>query len=399
VTRNPIKDKVAVVGVGSTGFSRNAGRSRMSLGVEAAVSAIRDAGLTASDIDGVCGTNPNAAALVGALGLPEVTYFQNQVPSLGFSIIEAMNAIYSGACETVLVVHSVIRRGVLGDPIRTRSDPGGPLPVSLVPIPQPLLASEARPKMDPETAVATNGYPSWASRYCFEYQPKREYFGYVALNGRNGAVQNPLAAMREPITMDDYLTARWVFEPLCLLDCDLPVDGADAFVLTRTKRARDLPQKPVLIHAATAGIVNRGAEDQLPSLQYHGQHVVARDLREKSDIWLPDIDLYFPYDGFTFITLSWIESVGWCRPGEGGSFLEEHWNHTTGRVLINGKIPMNPHGGSLSEGATQGSGHIREAVTQLRGGAGPRQKAGVTTALLTLGGIFFNAQGLVFRVE
>jgi acetyl-CoA acetyltransferase len=109
------------------------------------------------------------------------------------------------------------------------------------------------------------------------------------------------------------------------------------------------------------------------------------------------VDVFLPYDGFSIITLGWIENTGWCPPGEAGRFLEQHWDKEGNRVLINGRVPINPHGGSLSEGATRGSGHIREAVVQLRGGAGDRQVPGARAALVTPGGFFFNSQGFVLR--
>ena len=203
--------------------------------------------------------------------------------------------------------------------------------------------------------------------------------------------------MRTPLTMSDYLAARMIREPLCLFDMDVPVDGADAFVVTTVERARKLTHTPVLVHAATAGLVGFNDEDQLPSLRRHGQHVVVERLKATSDIWIDDIDVYLPYDGFTIITLGWIENSGWCAPGHAGRFLEEHWDKDRNRVLIDGRIPINPHGGSLSEGATRGSGHLREAVVQLRGEAGERQVPGARTALVTPGGFFFNSQGFILR--
>ena len=98
--------------------------------------------------------------------------------------------------------------------------------------------------------------------------------------------------------MDDYLAARMIRWPLCLLDMDVPVDGADAFIVTTAERARDLALPPVLIHACTQGMIAQNEEDQTPSLRHHGQHVVLASLRAKSDLWLDDIDVYFPYDGF-----------------------------------------------------------------------------------------------------
>ena len=219
------------------------------------------------------------------------------------------------------------------------------------------------------------GYAAWASRYKYEYGASREPFARVALNDRANALRNPHAAMQTPMTMDDYLAARMIREPLCLFDMDVPVDGADAFIITTAERARDLPHAPVLVHAATLGMIAEHEEDQLPSLARTGQHVVVEALRSRSDLWIDDIDVYFPYDGFTIITLGWLESTGWCGPGEAGDLLAESWDEVAGRALLRGRVPINPHGGALSEGGTQGSGHLREAVLQLQGRAGERQVA------------------------
>ena len=391
MARNPIKDKVAFVGMGSTGFFRDANaRSRMNLALEASVKAITDAGLTKSEINGVVGTMPDTHLIASSLGLPEVTHHSYQPRPLVFAITDAMNAIYAGAADAVLVFHAIYRapaisRSAARDLFRRGLGFGGsPAP--------------AKTRIDPEQSGA-DGYAAWASRYFYEYGASRELLGRIAVNGRSNAVRNPLAAMREPITLDDYMAARMVREPLCLLDMDVPVDGADAFVLTSTDRARHLAHKPVLIHAASNGLTARNREDDIDGLSHHGQHVVIKNLREKSDIWIPDIDLYFPYDGFTIITVEWIETTGWCQPGEAQGFLDDNWDAAGDRIMISGRIPVNNHGGNLSEGGTQGSGAIREAITQLRGDARGRQVPGAKTAFLTPGGMFFNAQGLVLRVD
>jgi acetyl-CoA acetyltransferase len=153
----------------------------------------------------------------------------------------------------------------------------------------------------------------------------------------------------------------------------------------------------VLINAVSLGTIDKNEEDQTPGLERHGQHVVVDALKAKGDFWIDDCDVYFPYDGFTIITLNWIENAGWCKPGEAGDFIEQHWDATSNRILINGRIPVNPHGGALSEGGTQGSGHIREAIHQLQGLAGPRQVPDAQRAIVTAGGFFFNAQGVTLR--
>ena len=165
------------------------------------------------------------------------------------------------------------------------------------------------------------------------------------------------------------------------------------------KRARDMALPPVLIHACTNGMVAQNEEDQTPSLRHHGQHSVLASLRGKSDLWVDDMDVFFPYDGFSFITVSWIENTGWCGLGEARAFIEDNWDRDGARIMIDGRIPVNPHGGGLSEGGTQGSGHTREAIHQLQGRAGERQVQGASSALVTAGGFFFNAQGCVLRSD
>jgi acetyl-CoA acetyltransferase len=387
MARNPIQDQVAIVGVGTTGFSRTSDKSSLANALDASTKAIRDAGLTAADINGVVSVGepgaPGPEVLATALGLSGVTHFTKPTPVVMNSIVDAMNAVFAGSCDTVLVCSSMLRlpwnsRSAANDPFRRHlgAGAGGGIPESI--------------SMAP-------AYTAWASRYLYEYGVGKEPFGRLAVNMRTNAAQNPLAAMRAPITLDDYYAARMIREPLCMLDMDVPVDGADALVLTTAERARSLPHPPVLIHAATVGL-GTSDEDQLPSLAHHGQHVVIDALRAKSELWLDDVDVYLPYDGFTIITLAWIENTGWCRPGEAAKFLAEHWDDATNRIVIDGRIPVNPHGGSLSEGATRGTGHVREAVTQLRGDAGERQVPGARVALVTPGGFFFNPQGAILRV-
>ena len=388
IARNPIRDQVAIVGLGTTGFARDSGgRSSKALACEAAIAAIRDAGLEAQDIDGVVGplepAGPHPNEMAAALGISEVTHFSSPMPVAMFALASAANAVFSGSCDTVLLYYAYQRlpwnsRSAAQDPFRKHFPMGTVIPM-------------------PEAPNPPAAYAAWASRYVHEYDAKREDFGRVALNMRANAQRNPLAVMKTPLTMEGYLGARMIREPLCMLDMDVPVDGADAFVLTTTERARAITKNPVVLHAATHGLVDKCDEDQLPNLSRHGQHVVVDALRAKSDVWLDDVDVFFPYDGFSIITLGWIENFGWCGPGEAGRFLEKHWDHEKGCAMIDGRVPINPHGGSLSEGATRGSGHLREAVVQLRGEAGERQVNGARTALIGCGGFFFNSQGAVLR--
>jgi acetyl-CoA acetyltransferase len=381
-----MKDRVAIAGASTTGFvATNLNRTQASLAAEACIDVIGKCGITRGDIDGLCGSWPSAAVLQSTLGIPEVTWFGNPVIPMVDHVATAAAAVHAGLCEVALIYHAAYRApwnsgSALKDPFRRIATPG-----------------LSDPQPGPETMAAVVGYTGWASRYMYEYGVTREDFGLVAINARSNAGRNPAAAMREPLSMDDYLSAPMIREPLCLYDMDPAVDGADAFIVTTTERARDMALPPILINAAVLGQVRHNEEDQTVSLRQHGQQVVVETLKAKSDFWIDDIDVYFPYDGFTPITLNWIDNAGWCKPGEAGAFLREHWVAEEGRALINNRIPVNPHGGSLSEGATQASGHIREAVHQLQGVAGDRQVADARRALITAGGFFFNAQGLTLH--
>lgn len=392
-SRNPMRDEIAIVGVGSTEFSRDAGgRSPASLGAEACIAAIRDAGVEKGEIDGVVGAlepgAPRANEMAAILGLESITHHSSPMPVAVFALVDAMTAIFSGQCDTVLLYYAFTRapwnsRSAAQDPFRSYL--GGMMGGGLKAPPMP-------ESMDPSAA-----YTAWAARYIHDFDVPREAFGRVALNMRANARRNPKAAMQSPLTMDQYLQARMIRWPLCLLDMDVPVDGADAFVLTTTEKAKKLTKNPVVVHAATAGMVGDNVEDQLPSLARHGQHVVVESLKARSDVWIDDVDVFFPYDGFSIITLGWIENMGFAKPGQAGRFLEEHWDASRGAVMIDGRVPINPHGGSLSEGASRGTGHLREAVTQLRGEAGERQVPDARTALIGCGGFFFNSQGAILK--
>ncbi len=387
--RNPMKDRVAIAGAATTGFHpANTRRTQASYVAEAAKKVLEQCGLSPGDVDGLCGSLPAAPAVQSMLGIPEVTWFANPIIPFGNHLAAAASAIHGGLCDVVLAYHGAYRMAwntssALRDPFRRGAGFG---------------SGTGTPGV--ESIAGSVGYTAWASRYIHEFGTPRRHLGYVAVNDRTNARANPAAALRDPITMADYLAARMIRSPLCLLDMDIAVDGADAFVITTAERARDLRLPPVLVHAVVLGMTDKNEEDQTPSLRRHGQQVTVQNLRAKSDFWIDDVDVFCPYDGFSIIALNWIENVGWCGPGEAGAFIEDHWvanEDGTGRILIKGRVPVNPHGGALSEGATQGSGHLREAVHQLQGLAGDRQVESAQTALINMGGFFFNSQGVTLR--
>ena len=291
--RNPAKDKVAIAGVGLSPYARDRGATtEFALLLEVAVAAIRDAGLTAADIDGVVGGGLltggiDPATVVSALGLPAVTWWARAVPPIMNHLVAAVNAVWTGACEVALVYHSVYRvggfsRSAAADPFRRRATFG---------LPDGRAATgDGHTDGEPWSMHGSAGYAAWAGRYLSEFGASREDFGRIAINGRSNAAANPNAVLREPLTMTGYLGGRMIREPLCLYDMDVPVDGADAFIVTTAERARDMPAIPVLIHAATMGMTAPPEEYLAAGLDATGQPLAARDLRAKSDLWLDDIE-------------------------------------------------------------------------------------------------------------
>ena len=375
---NRMQDQVAFVGVGETEYGRGLNRSVLSLALDAAKAAIADAGLRKEDIDGICGSGGlPSEAIQDALGIPEVTWGGNTafhfIPSQ--SVASPAHAVHSDACETALVVwatnHAQFARRMTA-------------PVNVA-------------KLFSQSAEA---YTAWAGRYLHDYDVPAEALGLIAINSRTNAALNRNAAMRTPLTMDDYLNSRWIREPLRLLDMEIPVDSGNALVLTTAERARDLPKKPVYIHSTTQGMKRGGTEHYELAADYRDLATwsVSRALWGKSDLQLSDVDVVMPYDGFTIISLAWYEALGYCGPGEGWDFLSANWDEQERRLKIDGRVVAHPMGGSLSKGGSQGASYFHEAVLQLRGEA-DNQVPDCKTALLAVGGFFQNASGTLLRAS
>jgi acetyl-CoA acetyltransferase len=384
---NPMRDRVAIAGAASTGFvAANTARSRASLAAEACVAVLRACGVDRTEIDGLCGSVPSATAMQDMLGLGDLTWFANPPTPFINQVVTAAHAVHSGTCDMVLAYHSSYRLpwntpSSLRDPFR-RSPAGAP--------------SE---QIALDTVGGPIAYGSWAARYDHEHGDASFGRALIAVNSRTNAAANPLAAKREPMTVEDHHRSRMVRWPLRLLDMDVPVDGADAFVITTPERARDLALPAVLIDACAVGAAASSSEEGTVGLGATGQHVVSAALRHRSSFWLDGADLLYPYDGFTSIALGWVEALGCCGAGDATDYLAANWDDKENRLRIDGRVPVNTHGGALSEGGTQGSGHVREAVQQLQGLAGARQVRDARTAILTGGGFFTNAQGLTLRQD
>jgi acetyl-CoA acetyltransferase len=221
-----------------------------------------------------------------------------------------------------------------------------------------------------------------ASTHMTRYGITREQMSAIPITQRLNAARNPKAIYREPITLDDYMNARMITTPFTILDCDVPCDGATAVIVSRLDAARSLKQKPIVIEAVGAGAYDRmdtwlGRSDY----PHMAMHDAARMMWSRTDLKPKDVDTAHLYDGFTWLTMLWLEALGLCGEGESGAFIEGGQ-----RISLTGELPLNTNGGQLSEGRMHGFGHLHEAVLQLRGQAVGRQVADPKVSVVGNGG-------------
>jgi len=375
---------VCISGAGQSGLYRKPKIYPFKLGIEAAELAIADAGLTSDEIDGVA-VNPLgmtgvgegfAAASAGdvqaSLGL-KVTWFGSGENAAQYSpILNGIAAIAAGYCKHVLVVRACGERWVPSYS-HAYEDPSKPLP--------PIAGWKSW--LEPYWAAsASNRVGIHANAHMTKYGITREQMSAIPILQRQNAARNPKAIYRDPITLDDYMNARMISTPFGLYDCDVPCDGATAFVLSRADLAKDMRRKPIRFEAVGGGATDRidswvGRQD-FPDMMMHD---AARMMWSRTDLKPKDVDTAHLYDGFSYLTLFWLEALGFCKQGESGAFVEGG-----ARIAPTGELPLNSNGGQLSEGRLHGHGHLHEAVLQLRGDAGDRQIKDAKVAVTGVGG-------------
>lgn len=379
LTETRFEEHSAITGIGASRLGRRLMVPPLSLTIEACEAAVADAGLTFEDIDGLS-TYPGldvagmgeggVSALEGALGL-RPTWINGGMDTFGpgGSVIAAMMAVATGMARHVLCFRTLwestfaemMKQGKM-------SPPGGARTSSWQ---MPFGATSAA------HTLALN-----AQRHFDRYGTTRETLGWIALNQRANAALNPTAIYRDPMTMDDYLSARMITTPFGLYDCDVPCDGAVAVIVSAVDVARDMPKTPVLFEAVGTQIIERTDWDQ--TTMTHEPQVLGQSahLWSRTSLRPSDVDVAELYDGFSFNCLSWLEALGFCGIGESKDFLDGGKN-----IARDGVIPLNTHGGQLSHGRTHGMGLIHEAVTQLRGEAGERQVKDAKVAVASSGGL------------
>ncbi|MFK0248583.1 lipid-transfer protein [Amycolatopsis azurea] len=374
-----LSGRAAIAGVGATEFSKDSGRSELRLAAEAVSSALKDAGLSPSDVDGLVSFTMDGnseIAVARELGIPELKFFSRIHYGGGAAaatVQQAAMAVATGVADVVVAYRafnerSGMRFGQVSSAAAGQVNSSG-------------VDNAFHYPMGIATPAAT--VAMLARRYMHEYGATSEDFGRVAVIDRARAATNPKAWFYgKPITLEDHQASRWVAEPLHLLDCCQESDGGVALVITSAERARDLPHRPAVIAAAAQGsgpdqyVMTSYYRDDLPALPEMG--VVGRQLWAQSGLGPGDMDLAVLYDHFTPYVLMQLEELGFCGKGEAKDFIGG------GTLELDGKLPLNPHGGQLGEAYIHGMNGIAEGVRQLRGDA-VNQVDGAERVLVTAG--------------
>jgi acetyl-CoA acetyltransferase len=357
----------ALVGLGMTELGKVYGRSSTALAADAVQRAVADAGLKLNDLDGLlvsAGIKQDVGVgLAAVLGLSELDLLA-QVNAFGASagvmVAQAVQAISAGSATTVACVFA-------DTPLKPERSAG---------------ASWRSPNRSGSTG-AGRGLAGWslasgavnpnilyalcARRHMEAYGTTSRQLGEIAVAQRAWAAGNPVAQLRQPLTIDEHQESRWIAEPLHLLDCCLVSNGAVAVVVTAGKRAADLARPPVYVwgygqaHAPRRmqagsrwGLITPAARSGPQAMRMAG-------------IGVDDVDVTQLYDCYTYTVLVTLEDYGFCAKGEGGEFVSD------GRLAPGGKLACNTGGGQLSSYYMWGMTPLSEAIIQARGDGGARQ--------------------------
>jgi acetyl-CoA acetyltransferase len=373
-----IEQRCAISGIGQSDVGRRLGRDPLELTLDACLAAVDDAGLTVAEIDGLSTypgalspvrgfTGAGAYEVIDALRL-DVDWYDSGLETSGQlgSVMKACLAVGAGMATHVLCFRSVWEGSAQGSGGRASLAGGAGSAAA------PTYATGPSQWTLPYgSASAANWIALYAQAHMHRYGTTPEQLAQVALNGRRNAARNPKAIYREPMSLDDYFASRMISTPLRLFDCDVPCDGATAVVVSRRERAADLRHPPVAVAAIGAALHDRPSWDQLSDLTRLVGADAARQMWSRTDLTPADVDVAELYDGFSILTMLWLEALGLCPVGESGRLVDGG-----GRIALDGELPLNTHGGQLSAGRLHGYGFLHEAVLQLRGGGGDRQVRG-----------------------
>jgi acetyl-CoA acetyltransferase len=348
---------IAFVGCGYTDVTRKPAASDMDLALAACRSAASDAGIDPADIDGINiqvhhYPPPDTSAVIAGLGMRQVNWQEDGGIGVG-SLARAANVLDAKKCHTIVVCKVMNTAAPIGTP-QIDADTGGVGGPGQFEVPYGMGYTMQRVGLT-------------SRRWMHRFGVTSEQVGWLCVVQREHAMLNPHAVMRTPLTIEDYLDSRWISAPLRLFDCDYPVNGAYAYVITQEDRSRSLRHEPVfLLGWVDSGIA--AATFHLFPEDLGGMIPLAEQLYADTGLRPEQMDVWLLYDGYSFFPLQWMENLGLVPRGEAGVYVEGG-----DRIRYTGEHPLNTHGGQLSEGRLHGAGHILEAVQQLRGTAGARQ--------------------------
>jgi len=370
----PIRDATAVVGIGQTAFGKGLPDTELSLACQAISMALDDAGVGPSEVDGLASFTMELNREVDVarnVGLGDITYF-SQVGyggGAGCGVVgQAAMAVATGQCN-VAVAWRARKRAAKSS---------RPWAQAAARISDHWMWSRPFGLLRPVDEVAM-----LTRRYMHEYGGTREHLANIALAFRKHANQNPAATMYErKLSRDEYMSARWISEPLCLFDNCLETDGALAVVITSAERARDCRQPPAYIHSFAQGLpaqhqtmINFFNDDPLRGPAW----ATARKLWANAEVGPADVKVAQLYDAFSPLILLSLEGYGFCERGDAGAFTDDG-----GLEWPEGRLPTNTSGGGMSEAYVHGFNLVLEGVRQIRG-TSVCQVDGADVSLVTSG--------------
>jgi len=373
------RSKAAVVGAAETtqlGVIPN--MSQVQLHADAALNAVRDAGISISDIDGIATAGESPESLAHYLGITPTWIDATGVGGCSFlmHVRHATAALEAGLCRTVLITH--------GESGRSRIAAAGfPIPI------QGSLLQQF------ETPYGTTGPATMFTvpvlRYLKAHGLGEEALAEVAVVQREWAAKNPRATFRDPISVDDVMNSRMISYPFRLLMCCLVTDGGGALILASTDRAKDF-RRPVYI-AGTGESVETPMVSQMEDFTTsRAFRVSGREAFKSAGITHSDVDHLMIYDAFAHLPLYGLEDLGFCKPGEATAFIRER------NTAPGGKLPMNTNGGGLSymHSGMYGMYALQESVRQVRGIAAAQVPDVKISVAHGVGGMFAASSTIVF---
>lgn len=366
-----IHKNACITGIGETPYTKGAIKSAFELQLESSVLAIADAGITAQEIDGVIPigiVSGTSDEFIENLGIPDLR-FSAQIPHGGASPVMALqlakSILESGVCRHILITFG---RNVSASQHKAGS--------RIHQMQQFHYVTEFEYPIG--NIAPAQIYAPMAKRYMELYGVNSSQFAEVAIACREHAILNGRGLMKKPITVEDHQNSRMIADPFRLFDCCLESDGGAAIIVSRADVAIDTPKHRVRIASVAEGHPDSpGSITQRPDMTSLGIAKAAKRAFAQAGVTHSDIDVAEIYDCFTYAVIRQLEDLGFCSKGEGPDFIQN------GRIRIGGELPVNTHGGLMSQAHVWGLNHIVELVRQLRHEAMAAQVSGAKIGLVT----------------